>query len=76
MWDIYKAKAWMLRTGMDHIRDGLSLEGGDLIYESKWGDGCHSRKQFIQTVKSICCWDDDMIEDTIKEIQNEVDFKQ
>lgn len=67
-WDVYKAKAWMLKNGMDHIRDGLYAEGGEMVYEAKWGDGCDTPENFYDVIKDVCCWDDDMIEEVIKEI--------
>lgn len=67
-WDIYKAKAWMLRTGMEHIEGGLYAEGGELIFESKWGEGCDSKELFMDTLSNVCCWTDDEIEDVIKEV--------
>lgn len=66
-WDIYKAKSWMLRCGMDHIENGLYAEGGELVFESKWGDGCNTQDFFIDTLKTVCLWSDDEIEDAIKE---------
>jgi hypothetical protein len=66
-WDIYKAKAWMLRTGMEHIEGGLFAEGGEMVYEAKWGDGCDTLQSFYDVLKDVCCWDDDLIEDAIKE---------
>lgn len=67
-WDIYKAKAWMLRTGMDHIEGQLYFEGGALVYEAKWGDACDSKENFVAAMERICCWDDDAIDEAIAEI--------
>jgi len=69
-WDIYKAKLWFVKTGMDHIKDGLYIEGGELIFESKWDAGANSIDDFKEAIKRICWWDEDMIEDTIHEINN------
>jgi hypothetical protein len=66
-WDIYKAKSWMLRTGMDHIRDGLFAEGGELVFEAKWGEGCDNERKFRFTLKNICEWEDEDIEEAIRE---------
>lgn len=66
-WDIYKAKAWMLRTGMDHIRDGLFAEGGELVFEAKWGEGCETERKFRFAIKNACQWEDEDIEEAIKE---------
>jgi hypothetical protein len=74
MWDVYKAKRWMLQVGMDHIKDGLYAEGGELVYESKWGDGCDTEKLFRESLRQICWWDKDMIDDSIKEIHNEANI--
>jgi hypothetical protein len=68
-WDIYKAKQWMINAGMDHIRDGLSSEGGDLIYESKWGDACDSEQKFFSALKRILWWDTDEISEEIRKIK-------
>lgn len=67
-WDIYKAKSWMLKAGMQHIEDGLFSEGGEMVYEAKWGDGCDTIKDFKATIKRVCCWDDEIIEEAIKEM--------
>ena len=67
-WDIYKAKAWMLRVGMDHIKDGLFAEGGEIMYETKWGTGCDNETLFRQTLARICGWNNDDIEDAVKEV--------
>lgn len=69
-WDIYKAKAWMLRSGMDHIKDGLYAEGGELVYEAKWGDGGDSEENFRETIKDVLCWEDEEIDDVVKEIMS------
>lgn len=37
-WNKYKTSKWLLNLGMNHIRDGLFAEGGELVYESKFGD--------------------------------------
>lgn len=65
-WDIYKSKAWMLKVGMEHIRDGLFAEGGEMVYEAKWGDACDSEKAFKKCIKTVCNWDDDLITDAIR----------
>lgn len=65
-WDIDKAKAWMIKTGMDHIHDGLYAEGGELVYEAHWGDGCDSKENFFRVMSTVCCWDDDLIKEAIK----------
>ena len=67
-WDIYKAKNWMLAQGMNHIRAGLFTEGGEMIFESKWGDGCNTMDSFKITVKRICWWDDNAIAEAVKEV--------
>lgn len=67
-WDIYKAKAWMLKTGMDHIEGQLYFEGGCLIYEAKWGDGCDTEDLFREALSDICWWDEDTIDEAIAEI--------
>jgi hypothetical protein len=67
-WDIYKAKAWMLRSGMDHIRDGLYAEGGEMVYEAKWGDACETESNFRELLTEVLCWDTDLIDDVVKEI--------
>jgi hypothetical protein len=69
-WDIYKAKAWMLQVGMDLIEGGLYAEGGAMIYESKWGNGGDSKKKFRRTIKDICWWDVEDINDAVQEIGN------
>lgn len=67
IWSIDKASMWMFNTGMEHIEDGLFSEGGELIYESKFGDGCFTKINFINSMKRICWWDEDSIIDVIKE---------
>jgi hypothetical protein len=67
-WDIYKAKSWMLRVGMDYIEAELFAEGGELVYEAKWGFGCNSELDFRETIKDICCWDEDEIDGAVQEI--------
>lgn len=67
-WDIYKAKQWMLQAGMDHIKDGLYAEGGELLYEAKYGDGADTEDNFVDTMQRVCCWDDDFIDAAIDEI--------
>lgn len=67
-WDIYKAKAWTLRTGMDHIRDGLYAEGGELVYEAKWGSACETEDDFKEMIAEVLCWDIDDIQNVVKEI--------
>jgi len=67
-WDKYKAANWLLKVGMDHIKDGLFSEGGELIYESKFGDAPSSIEDFKYAIKRICCWDDDFIDKSIMEI--------
>ena len=68
-WNINKAKAWMLQTGMDHIHDGLYAEGGELVYEANWGDGCDSKDNFYRTMMEVCCWDNKLIDDAVKSFQ-------
>ena len=68
-WDTYKAKKAMLELGMDHIKDGLYAEGGELIGEVKWGDACDSEEKFIETIQDILCWD---LEDILEYIDNSV----
>lgn len=68
-WDIYKAKAWTLRNGMDHIRDGLYAEGGELVYEAKWGNACESEADFREMIAEVLCWENDMIDEVVKEIE-------
>jgi hypothetical protein len=71
IWDKYKAQRWLLKVGMDHLHAGMFAEGGELIYESKTGDAFESREQFIDSIKRICCWDDDMIQESIQEFLSE-----
>jgi hypothetical protein len=52
---------------MDHIRDGLYAEGGEFVYEAKWGDACENEKRFRKCIKTVCCWEDDLIDDAVKE---------
>lgn len=68
IYNIFKAKDWMLKTGMDHIEANLFAEGGELIFEAKFGDGCDTIEDFKLTLKRICYWDDDTIEEAIEEI--------
>lgn len=58
-WDPEKAKKYMHKIGMEHIKDGLKLEGADLIYESNFGEGCLTKDSFIKVFKEVCCWEDD-----------------
>jgi hypothetical protein len=67
-WDISKAKLWLLEAAIDHMRDGLFAEGGELFYEANWGDGYKNVNLFYGCMRSICCWSDDSIEDAIEEI--------
>jgi hypothetical protein len=69
-WDIYKAKAWAMRNGMDHIKGGLYAEGGELIYEAKWGEGCDTEASFREAIKDILCYEDEDIDDIVKEIMS------
>lgn len=66
-WNINKAKACMFKLGMDHIKDGLFVEGGELVFESRWGDGCDTDSLFKETIKNICCWDVEDIDSFMKE---------
>jgi hypothetical protein len=68
MWDIYKAKCWLVQTGLDHIKDGLFAEGGELLYEAKWGVAYLSEKNFHKALVRICCWSHEDIDFFIKEI--------
>lgn len=70
IWDIDKAKAYMFQMGMDHIKDSLNEEGGMLIYEAKWGDGCSSAVNFAATIKRICWWEDESIAGAIREVDD------
>lgn len=67
-WDVYKAKKALLEMGMDHIKDGLYSEGGEMIFEVKWGDACNSEEEFFEAIKSICCWDDEDITEYIERV--------
>lgn len=67
-WDIYKAKAWLLKAGMDHLHGGLFAEGGEMIYEAKWGDACDTEEKFKQLLIDVCCWTDEDIEIAIEEL--------
>lgn len=64
-WSIDKAKAWMYETGMNHIRDGLFTEGGELIYEAKFSDGCHTEDAFRDAIALICGWEPDDIDEAV-----------
>ncbi len=68
-WDKYKTSKWLLNIGMNHIRDGLFAEGGELVYESKFGDAPNSKEEFISAIKRICNWDDEDISDAINHIE-------
>lgn len=67
-WDVIKAKEWMLRIGMAHCQDGLFAEGGELIYESKWGKGCNSKNNFKESLSRICWWDEELMDAAIKKL--------
>lgn len=58
-WDPEKAKKYMHRVGMAHIKDDLRSEGADLIYEANFGTGCLTKESFIKTFKDVCCWEDE-----------------
>jgi hypothetical protein len=66
-WNINKAKDCLLTLGMDHIKDGLFLEGGELVYESRWGTGFETEAEFRNTIKDICWWDEEDIDAFVKE---------
>jgi hypothetical protein len=70
-WDKYKVQRWLLRVGMNHLQSDLFAEGGELIYESKFGEAAESKDKFIAAIKRICCWDDEMIEESLEEISND-----
>lgn len=73
-WNINKAKVYMFDMGLDHIRDGLFVEGAELICEAKWRQGCNSESSFYETIKRICWWTSDSINDAIKEVNNVSDY--
>ena len=57
----------MVTTGLGLIEDGVFFaEGGELIYEAKWGDGCINKKMFAATLYRVCGWDDDLVNESIK----------
>ncbi len=68
-WNAHNAKKWLLRTGMDHIKDGLYAEGGMLVEDALWGSDHVTRKGFRKLMKDVCWWDNDMIDDAIWEIK-------
>ena len=70
-WNVNRAKAWMLQQGFNHIEGGLPVEGAELIYQSKWGEGCLSQEQFVKTIKDNLCWDIDSIAETLTELKAE-----
>jgi hypothetical protein len=67
-WDIYKAKTWMLKTGFEHLEEGFYAEGGEMIFEAKWGDGCDTQKKFEETIRDVLCWEDEDIAEAVKEV--------
>jgi hypothetical protein len=66
-YNIIKAKLWMENMAMDHIKDGLFAEGGELLYEAKFGTGCNTEKLFRKSIRLICCWDELDIDNAVKE---------
>jgi hypothetical protein len=64
----FKVKDWLMQTGMDHIKDGLYAEGGELVYESKWGEASANRQKFSEALKRICFWEEEDIEKAIKDV--------
>jgi hypothetical protein len=69
-WGAEEAKEWMNKTGMEHIKDGLLIEGASLIYSANWGTGCESEDQFRQSIKTICWWDDEYIDKVLSQFLN------
>lgn len=67
-WDIYKAKSWMLKCGMEHIEEGFFTEGGELVFEAKWGTGCETETYFRDTLERIVSWAEEDIDDAVKEV--------
>lgn len=67
-WDIYKAKAWALKNGMDHIKGGLFAEGGELVYEAKWGEACDTESNFRELLAEVLCWDTELIDEAVEEV--------
>jgi len=63
MWYNQKAKKALLKLGMDHIRDGLFQEGGELVHEAKYGDGSKTFENLYNLLRRVCWWDDESIED-------------
>lgn len=65
-WNVDKAKEWLFNTGLDHIRDSLFAEGGELVYESKWGDAFESEKKFRSLISKVLWWEKDDINQAVK----------
>jgi hypothetical protein len=69
-WDIYKAKAYMMRVAMDLIEDGMfASEGGRLIHEAKFNGGCDSQHRFIEVIQQILEWDLETISEALEELK-------
>lgn len=67
-WNKAKVSTWLFNTGMKHIEDGLFAEGGELIYESKFGSASESAAEFIDKIRDICEWDYEDIHETMQKI--------
>ena len=69
-WNVIKAKKYLMRVAMDLIEDGMfAAEGGRLIHEIKFADGCQTQHRFIAVIQEILEWDYETIAESIKEVK-------
>ena len=67
-WDAERARVWMTRTGHDHIEDGLTQEGEDLV-RAAIARRVDTPEGFRETLQAVCGWSVAMIDDAILEVE-------
>lgn len=68
-WSCHKAKKYLHELGLQHIRDGLSQEGADLIREAnfRYYSDIIDKKLFMDIIYRICRWQNKDLESAAKE---------
>lgn len=69
IWNPEKAKKYMQKVAIDHIRDGLKIEGAELILASI-DNPLTTKAEFIKVFKEICWWDEEDLEMAVFEAMN------
>jgi len=68
-WNSKKAQRYMLKLAMDLIEDGMfAAEGGRLIHEAKFADGCETHHRFVEVIQQILEWDTHTIVEALDEV--------